>query len=160
MKGSQNEGFICLYDLSIHHHFVQNIVCFLNVVHDVQLTHIFEVFVHCLHQIVNELQIRHFVLLLQIYAYNEVETGIAPVDNFVASVLDEGAEGLVSWEALADEFAFEGCPFFDGHFVVVLGESGLALFVDHEKEFNHALIYKFDENINKKNINCFLVIPK
>ena len=125
----------------------------LDVVHYIQLAHIFEVFIHRFYQIVDELQIGHFILFLQVYSHNEVKTSIPPVDDFVASVLDEGTKRFVSWETFADKLALKSCPFFDSHFVIVLGESGLALLVDHEEEFNHALIYKFDENINKK-FNC------
>jgi hypothetical protein len=62
----------------------------LDVVHDIQLAHILEVFIHRLHQVVDELQVSHLVLLLQVDAHDEVEGGIAAVDDLIPSVLNEG----------------------------------------------------------------------
>lgn len=76
-------------------------------------------------------------LLFQVQPQDEVETGVPAVDDLVSPVLDEGTEGLVATEALPDKFPLEGGAFLDSHLVVVLGEPGLPLFVDHEKELDH-----------------------
>lgn len=37
-------------------------------------------------------------------------------------------------KAFANDFAFKGTPFFDGEVLVVLGKTGLPLFVHHQYE--------------------------
>lgn len=71
-------------------------------------------------------------LFLEIESHDEVETGVAAVDDFVATILNERAEGLIAAETFSDQFSFECGTFFDGHLVVVFGEASLSLFIDHE----------------------------
>ena len=56
------ECLIGLYDLSVHDHLVENVVCFFDVIHDIQLADVLKIFIEGLHQVVDELQVGHFVL--------------------------------------------------------------------------------------------------
>lgn len=62
IEGSKDEGLVGLDDLPVHDHLIQDVVGFLDVVHDVQLADVLEVFVHGLDQIVDKLQVGHLIL--------------------------------------------------------------------------------------------------
>lgn len=74
---------------------------------------------------------------------NEEQTGVAPINDLIASVLDKWAQWLVSGDAFSDELALKGGALLDGHLVVVLGNAGLSLFVDHQKELDHVLLKEY-----------------
>ena len=127
---------------------------------------VFEIFVHGFHEVVDELEVGHFVFLVLVDADDEVEGGVASVDDFVAAVFEEAALIFIPGETLPDEFALEGESFLDGEEGEVLGESGLALLVDHEDEVDHLnnafdqikLIVSFMEMLFARNkiINKFM----
>lgn len=106
--------------------------------------HVLKVLVEGLHQVMDELQEGHLILrigdgylLLNADTHDEEQAGVAPVNDLVAPVLDEGAQRLVAGDALADEFALEGRALLDGHLVVVLGDARLALLVHHQQKLDH-----------------------
>eukprot|EP00963_Diacronema_lutheri_P007218 scaffold631_cov318-Pavlova_lutheri.AAC.8 len=61
-KGLKYVCFVRLYDVPVDKHFVEDEMCFFEVVHDVQLAHVPEVPVHGFHQAVDELEDCQFVL--------------------------------------------------------------------------------------------------
>lgn len=141
MKGCQDKSFIGFHYIAVHHHLVQNIMSFFNIIHNIQLANILKVFIHGLNKVMDELEIGHFVLLFQIDTHNEIQRSISSVDDFVSSVLYKRAQGLISRQTLSDQLAFQGRPLFDCHFIVVFGQTRLALFVHHQEEFYHLFKY-------------------
>ena len=109
--------------------------------------HGFEELVEGLNDIVDEpvvnllvLLVRHFprdYLLVCIEPDDEVETRVSPVDYFVAFVLHEGARVRPSPKALPHELSLQGDSLFGRDVEVILGQSRLPLFVDHENEVDH-----------------------
>ena len=68
-------------------------------------------------------------VLAQFGSHNEKETGIATVDDLVATVLDKGALQFRSREAFSDDFTFQGTSFDEGNPFVIGRQTGLTLFV-------------------------------
>lgn len=159
VERGKDECFVGLYDLSVHDHLIKNVVSLLDVVHDVQFAHIFEVFVHRFHQVVDELQVSHLVLLLQVETHDEIQAGIAAVNHFVPAILDEGTKRLISRQTLTHQLPLQRRPLLYSHFVVVLGQSCLALLVHHQQELYHPIItLAVSSSITQHRIssNCWL----
>ena len=98
----------------------------------------------------------------EVETHDEVETGIAPIDDLVAAVFNERAKRLIARETFSHEFALKSGPFLDCHLVVVLCQSRLALLVHHQQEFYHRIIiiHKHHHQTSKTYISTSIIIKK
>lgn len=110
----------------------------IRVEHDVKLTHVLEVLVQSLHKGVDELQNGKFIaIFIIVYADDEVQGSISPVDDAIVPVFYKGALAFTSRQAFANQLALQSDAFANAQKLVVLSQSGLALLVHHQNEFDH-----------------------
>ena len=92
IEGRKHQSLVSFHNLSIHDHFIKNVMSFFDIVHDIKFADIFKILIHGFYQIVNKLQVGHLVLyywktylLLQIQTDDEIQWSVATVNDFVAS---------------------------------------------------------------------------
>ncbi len=103
----------------------------------VEFADVLEVLVECLDQVVDELQVGQFVLVLLVHRHDQVQTSVPSIDDLVLQVVEEETLTLLPTETLPDQFPLESHPFLGLQEGVVLCQTSLALFVDHEYELDH-----------------------
>ena len=78
----------CFPDFTSQEHFINYSVDFIEVEHKIQLTDIVKILVENLDKVVNSFEVVE-VIIIDINADAEVETGVSSVDNFKVSELHE-----------------------------------------------------------------------
>ena len=68
-------------------------------------------------------------VLAQFGSHNEKETGIATVDDLVATVLDKGALQFRSGQTFSNNFTLQGTSFDEGNPLVIGRQTSLSLLV-------------------------------
>ena len=121
----------------------------LNIKHYVELAHIFEVLVQCLYQIVNEFEEGQLVLndqkwviygnylvgtyhiFIVVHANNKVKRGIATINYFILTVLEETTLVLRPTKTFTNQLALQSDSFAHAKTIEVFGEARLALLIHH-----------------------------
>jgi hypothetical protein len=125
----------------------------LQVEHDVKFAYILEVLVQGLDQGMYKLKTGQFVDARSRKSNDEVETGVATVDDFVSLVLKEAALVLSSSKAFPYEFTLKRRPLFHRHVGIILGKSGLALLVDHQQKLDRHFLQPSDPSFKRISLN-------
>jgi hypothetical protein len=85
-------------------------------------------------------ELKHPELILSIFhvsfvrfgSDDEKQTGVAPVDDLVATIFEKAALKFRATQAFANDFRLECATFFHGNPLIVARESSLALLVAEE----------------------------
>lgn len=86
LHSTTDAGFACLHNLATHNHLVQDLVHLVKVEYQVELAHAPKVLVQHFDEQVDEFKHGELVVI-RINADCEEETSVAPVDDFMVSVL-------------------------------------------------------------------------
>ena len=125
----------------------------------IEFADVLEVLVERLDHVVDELEHAQLVdLVVDVQADDKVERGVAPVDDFVLAVVEEGALVFCPGKALANQFSFERDALLHREAIIVFGQTRLPLLVHHQNELDHCSYFHFPASetliANFKISNC------